>query len=348
MVTKNRKKDWVMLDLNWITSYLNGVFLSLSSDVMNPGSFFSFWPLFAAFVLAFAIIFFRLRSKMPGKNVPLMRVLKLMFPKDVFLHQSAKTDYVVYLINNGFLFFITLSVLITPAIFAEAILQIINYGGLGELSETASWTKRFLFTAVIVLAWDFGATYAHYLKHKVPFLWEFHKVHHSAEVMTPVTAMRRHPIDTLLGALVSTISMGLVIALWHFVFGGSVAPITIFGTWAGIYLWRLLGYNLRHSHIWISYGNFWNRIFISPAQHQIHHSIEAKHYDTNFGHIFSFWDAMFGSLYLPQKEERVKFGIEQSEMDQFKTLSGIYFTPFVKAFSQLSRPLRALRRNLNT
>ena len=38
--------------------------------------------------------------------------------------------------------------------------------------------------------WDFAATWAHYLQHRVPILWELHKVHHSAEVMTPITSGR--------------------------------------------------------------------------------------------------------------------------------------------------------------
>lgn len=324
-----------MLSLSSIIDYFNTVINELAKAFFNPASFLSFGPLIVAFAIAFCIVAYRMRAKSKGRRVKLKHVIRTLFPRSVFWHKSAKTDYSIYIINNGFLFFVTLSVLITPTLFAEAILKIFSIQGLYPTETDVGWTERIALTLVMVLAWDFGATYAHYLKHKVPLLWEFHKVHHSAEVMTPITAMRRHPIDGLFGAFVTIISIGVALAFWHLVVGHGAGAVTIFGSWAGIYIWRLLGYNLRHTHIWISYGDFWNRIFISPAQHQVHHSIDSKHYDTNFGHIFSFWDAILGTLYLPKHEERVKFGIAAEDMDDMQTLRGIYFSPFVKCGNYL-------------
>lgn len=314
-------------------NYVLTAFTSLLSTFVTPSSFLSAGPLIVAFLIAFAIVYVRMALRAGSWFVNPVKMLRMLFPKRIFFHHSARMDYLVLLINNGFLFFLTLSLVLTPAFIAETIFWAGNeFGGISATGET-TLLHRIAFTIVLVLAWDFGATYAHYLKHKVPLLWEFHKVHHSAEVLTPVTALRRHPVDMLVGSLVTTLSLGVATGLWFVTVGKGTEAITIFGAWAGIYIWRLLGYNLRHSHIWISYGDFWNRVFISPAQHQIHHSTEEMHYDKNFGHIFSFWDAMFGTLYLPRHEERVRFGIDENEMEDFRSLGGVYLSPIRKSLT---------------
>jgi len=314
-------------------TYMMSAWISVLKTFADPSSFLSAGPLIVAFVVAFAVIYVRLALRSGSWIVRPRKMMRMLFPKRIFLHESAKMDYLILLINNGLLFFLTISLVLTPAAIAEFIYWLGAELGDGSTAGNTTLLHRIVFTLVLVLAWDFGATYSHYLKHTVPVLWEFHKVHHSAEVMTPATALRRHPVDVIVGAVVTTLSLGVATGLWYITIGKGTEAFTIFGAWAGIYLWRLLGYNLRHTHIWISYGDFWNRIFISPAQHQIHHSVEVRHYNKNFGHIFSFWDALFGTLYLPRHEERVRFGIEEHEMEDFRSVSGVYLKPVLKSLS---------------
>src|SRR5665213_3606005 len=73
---------------------------------------------------------------------------------------------------------------------------------------------RILYTLVFFIAYDFGRFVAHSVQHDVPVLWEFHKVHHSAEVLTPITAFRAHPVDLALMAWGSALATGL--ATWGF------------------------------------------------------------------------------------------------------------------------------------
>ena len=72
----------------------------------------------------------------------------------------------------------------------------------------------------------------------------------------------------------------------------------------------MTGSNLRHSHINIKYWKWLEYIFISPAQHQLHHSIAQEHYDKNFGAALAIWDWLFGSLHLSE-EEKATFKIEK-------------------------------------
>ena len=64
--------------------------------------------------------------------------------------------------------------------------------------------------------------------------------------------------------------------------------------------------NLRHSHIWISFGRL-EKIFISPAQHQIHHSV--GHSNANLGSIFSVWDGLLGTRTYSGQKRELEFGL---------------------------------------
>jgi sterol desaturase/sphingolipid hydroxylase (fatty acid hydroxylase superfamily) len=315
--------------LKWAWDQTGGVFL-------DPGHFLSVVPMLVAFVVALIVVSVRLSRK--SKSVPSVRqLMALLFPRRIFLHKSAKLDYGVFCINQGVLFFLTISAFLSPAIVSEVMVKAAEYFGYDSGAVSPTLAQGIIYSIYLMLVWDFSATYAHYLKHKIPILWELHKVHHSAEVMTPITALRRHPLEAIFGSIVTAMFLGIAIGIWVLLFGQGVMPINLFGTLFGIWLWRLTGYNLRHSHVWISYGNFWNRIFISPAQHQVHHSNAPKHYDTNFGHIFSFWDKMLGTLYLPKFEERVEFGIDEEEMTEYRSLYGLYVTPCLNAWRILTR-----------
>ena len=285
--------------------YLNQVSRYIVQTFTRDSSFLSLWPMLIAGLLALFIISRRLRLKAESRGRPahtrLKTLRRALLPKWLITHPSSKMDVRIFVINHALIFFGLFAAVLTPYVFAESFAALVNAAGLAETNRAAGWGERLAFTIMMVLAWDFAATYAHYLKHRIPMFWEFHKVHHSADVMTPLTATRRHPMETVLGVFVSGTVIGACIALWHLVVGHGVSGITIFGAWSGIYLWRLLGYNLRHSHVWISYGDRWNRILVSPAQHQIHHSRDPKHHDTNFGHIFSVWDYLLGTLYLPKE-----------------------------------------------
>jgi len=94
----------------------------------------------------------------------------------------------------------------------------------------------------------------------------------------------------------------------------------------------LFGYNLRHSHIWLSYGPRWSRWFISPAQHQIHHSRKPEHIDRNMGFMFAVWDRLFGTLYVPVEEEELPLGLEGEPEGNFATAADCYIRPFRACF----------------
>ncbi|MDT2058797.1 MAG: sterol desaturase family protein, partial [Planktomarina sp.] len=77
------------------------------------------------------------------------------------------------------------------------------------------------------IADDFTKYFLHRWMHRWPILWAFHKVHHSAETMTPITVYRVHPAEGILYGMRSAVAQGVVISTFVFAFGNIVNLYTI-------------------------------------------------------------------------------------------------------------------------
>ena len=278
-----------------------------------------------------ALFVYLRRSRRPS----LRGAIHYCLPFRLFLHPSAIVDYKIWIING------VLLMVAAPA------LALAGYGTyrltwlLAELAtgmpEGLGWTSQpawvVLATVVQLLALDAALFSTHYAMHKVPFLWEFHKTHHSATVMTPFTVFRVHPVDMFLTAVVDVFLGAITGTLLSFVLGTNPA-VTIFGLNAFVVAFYLLGYHLRHSHVWLMFPGFIGRQISSPALHLIHHSANPRHWDKNMAHMFTFWDRLAGTLYLPSEEEKITFGIGNGEDDAYRTLPDMYFRAFRFAFGK--------------
>jgi sterol desaturase/sphingolipid hydroxylase (fatty acid hydroxylase superfamily) len=188
-------------------------------------------------------------------------------------------------------------------------------------------------TLIAALLTDFAQFISHYFLHRSAFLWNFHKVHHSAEVLTPITLYRAHPVEILFIANLTAVSTGLVLGVFNYFSLVPMGLVKVLQINFVVFFFNIVGSNLSHSHIWISYPSFLNRILLSPAQHQIHHSRNKIHFDKNLGSIFSFWDILFKSLYIPKTEEKLELGLPNQEHKEFSGLLDFYLLPFKKNFN---------------
>ncbi|MFT7054323.1 MAG: sterol desaturase/sphingolipid hydroxylase (fatty acid hydroxylase superfamily) [Psychromonas sp.] len=166
------------------------------------------------------------------------------------------------------------------------------------------------FAFSLLISHDFSKYLIHLTFHKVPFLWRFHAVHHSATSMTPLTLYRIHPIEYVINAVRGLIVNVSVSVFFIFIFRNNITVFDLLGVNLFVFLFNVAGSNLRHSHIWLGFGK-WEKFFISPAQHQIHHSAQVKHFNKNFGSTLAIWDALFNSLLLSKNEQVSTFGIDQ-------------------------------------
>lgn len=315
--------------IEWLQLFIDAITATLTA-ILNPKTRIYFPYLLAAFVWCLLYYHFR-KTQFPSKTF--YTYLKYLFSKKIWLHRSALVDYQLFFINN-----IIKAIFITPYLIAHIAFAYIVVrwweAGIG-IQDNLQWSSRNInisYTIVFLVVSDFSRFILHYALHKVPFLWEFHKVHHAAEVLTPITLYRVHPIEFFLFRLRSLIVFGLVTGSFFFWFRVGIQPLSILKIHAGIFVFNIMGANLRHSHIPISFGRYVEHIFISPLQHQIHHSQAEQHYDKNFGSLFAFWDLLCGSLWINKQTEKVSFGISLEEQKEFKNLWQNLWIPIKKCY----------------
>jgi sterol desaturase/sphingolipid hydroxylase (fatty acid hydroxylase superfamily) len=157
---------------------------------------------------------------------------------------------------------------------------------------------------------DFALYWSHRLFHRFPLLWRAHRFHHAPEFLTPLTAFRFFPQEQIVHISGAVFMSGLGLGLVATMMGASVGPLTLLGVNVFTLAWNLAFSHLRHSHVALSFPRWLSHVLVSPHMHQVHHSVEERHHDRNFATVFALWDWAFGTLYIPRRDERFRFGLE--------------------------------------
>ena len=316
---------------------LNFLFIDSVFEFLNPKK-----RIFIGYILT--SIFIALFWLMLFKNQNLSLSIKKIFDKRIFFSRSAKSDYILFFLNQIIMAIIS-PLLLTQLVIATAIfyyLHSISWINSGYFSNTYSLVIMFLFTSFHFILEDFSKFIVHRFMHKWPILWAIHKVHHSATCLTPMTVFRTHPLEGIIFSLRGAFAQAISISLFVFFFGSNVDIATILGANIFIFAFNIAGSNLRHSHIDISYWKWVERVIISPAQHQLHHSVLRRHHDKNFGVALALWDWVFGSLHHSEKIENLKLGIELHQTDETHNLKYLYLEPLKEIFSIISKRLKKI------
>ena len=194
---------------------------------------------------------------------------------------------------------------------------------------------RTAITILLFLAYELGYWLNHYLSHRVPFLWEFHKVHHSATVLTPLTNFRVHPVYMCIFLNILALFIGTANGLGDYIFGQATHQYVLSENNIILVFFIYLYVHLQHTQLWISFTGWLGHLFMSPAHHQIHHSRNPAHFNKNLGSCLALWDWMFGTLYVPASEpEELEFGVEPDRPNAH-TIRGELFAPFGRAALRL-------------
>jgi sterol desaturase/sphingolipid hydroxylase (fatty acid hydroxylase superfamily) len=170
---------------------------------------------------------------------------------------------------------------------------------------------------VLFILTDFIQWNIHRLLHRVSFLWEFHKVHHSAKYMGFATHMRFHWVETVVYKSLQFIPLSLV--------GFSATNFFV------VHLISIGIGHLNHSNIRWSYGLI-GFLVNNPYMHRWHHQkkIAAKHpHGVNFGISLSVWDYLFKTAYIPTDGENIELGFEGEDALP-KNFVGQLFYPLLK------------------
>lgn len=170
--------------------------------------------------------------------------------------------------------------------------------------EIGGWPIWLQLLAMFIIR-DFIQWNVHRLMHSVPFLWKFHKVHHSAKQLGFATHLRFHWMETIVYRVIEYIPLGMI--------GFGIQEFFL------VHIIALSIGHFNHSNIIIPLG-FFKYIFNNPQMHTWHH---AKQYPSNFryginyGLSLSVWDYLFGTVYFPDSGEHVELGYPgEEEMPQ--------------------------------
>jgi sterol desaturase/sphingolipid hydroxylase (fatty acid hydroxylase superfamily) len=166
----------------------------------------------------------------------------------------------------------------------------------------------FLLFDVWMYAW-------HRLNHRLPFLWRFHRTHHSDAAMDVTTGSRFHLGEIFLS---SCLRVPVILLL-------------------GLRLEELLLYEMamfavvqwHHANIALpaKLDRALRSLIVTPNMHKVHHSREQRETDSNYASLFSFWDRLFRTFRLRADPRTIRFGLDDFDHPDQQTLPGLLKTP---------------------
>ena len=266
-----------------------------------------------------------------------------ILPKELWTRRSCYQD----------VGFIVLKQLLRPVLAAPLLLLTsakcaeLAYGWLthvfGPRAQSAMPVALFVVLLIVaVLIQDYLRFASHRLMHRFEILWDVHKVHHSAEFLTPLTNHRVHIIEEAIQQGVTGLSVGPLLGIVAFLTGTPISTNTLLGFDAYMLIDTLSFAMLRHSHIGLCFGPL-ERYLMSPRQHHLHHSAARHHWDKNFGFLFSCWDRSAGTICYSNPRETIGIGISDEEARDYSSVLKLHFMPYIK-FYRWCLPLFKRRR----
>ena len=163
-----------------------------------------------------------------------------------------------------------------------------------EVRDLAGWVQLvIMFLAADLIQWN-----VHRQLHKRPWLWEFHKVHHSVKEMGFAAQFRFHFMETIIYKAVQYIPLAMI--------GFGIQEFFV------VHMFTVLVGHINHANVGWSYGKL-GYIFNNPKMHIWHHAKElpeAFPTGMNFGLSLSLWDHLFHTAYIPRNGEDLELGFD--------------------------------------
>jgi sterol desaturase/sphingolipid hydroxylase (fatty acid hydroxylase superfamily) len=190
-----------------------------------------------------------------------------------------------------------------------------GWGLMNRLSRP-SW----LAFVVTVLVLDLGSYANHYLYHRVPLFWRFHRTHHTDLELDLSTGVRFHPFEMV---ATGVLSFTLIAAL-------GALPI-------GVLVFELLSVAaafFEHANLRMpaALDRVVRLVVVTADMHSVHHSRFARETNSNFGSIFTWWDRCFGT-YADAPDagsQAVKLGLDGFLARKHLALHWMLLTPWLR------------------
>lgn len=197
-----------------------------------------------------------------------------------------------------------------------------NFGILQWLPKIPIW----LYTIIGLLLLDLiGAYLAHFIEHKIKFLWRFHLIHHTDTWIDTTTANRHHPGESVIRFLFTTAGVLIV--------GSPMWMVFLYQSLS------VIASQFNHANISLppKLDNILSYFIVSPNMHKVHHHYVLPYTDSNYGNIFSVWDRLFGTFTTLPKEELI-YGVDtHMTAEEHNKLKNLLKIPFQKSRSEKNK-----------
>ena len=171
-------------------------------------------------------------------------------------------------------------------------------------------------TGIALLVIDGWMYLWHRANHEIPFLWRFHRMHHSDCEVDVTSATRFHIGELILSSVLRLMVLPLL----------------------GLELWQLILYEvillpvIQFHHSNVNLPERWDRlmraIIVSPNMHRVHHSRIQLETDSNYSSVLSFWDRLARTFRLRDDVLAIEFGLLEFDDLKWQTILGMLRTPF--------------------
>ena len=205
-------------------------------------------------------------------------------------------------INFSFHFIniLTVRLILPGAVFSIAVLSEKTSSGILRSFSL----DNIILTIITILVLEWVVYVQHVLFHKIPFLWNLHKIHHSDTTIDFTTALRFHPLEIL----ISIVFKGVVI----FFLGLPAIGVIIFE----IFLNSMAMFNHANIRLPKRLEVLLRMFVVTPQMHRVHHSQNKDDHHKNFSFGLSFWDRLFKTYKVPQSSQNgLSFGTGDRNWD---------------------------------
>lgn len=268
---------------NIIIYSFEGYYNYLLQEIMNPH-----WKNYFYWLIAISIAAWLLEIILPWRKK------QALFRKDFWLDGF-------YMFFNFFLFSL-IGYNAVSNVFVELFNDSLLSLGIENIVaiQVANQPAIIQFLIMFIVA-DFIQWNTHRLLHRVPLLWEFHKVHHSVQEMGFAAHLRYHWMETIIYKSIQFIPLTMI--------GFGIEDFFI------LHILTISIGHLNHSNVGWDYGPL-RYVFNNPKMHIWHHAKEIpndKPYGVNFGISLSLWDYLFKTNYIPKSGKDIPLGFENIE-----------------------------------
>jgi sterol desaturase/sphingolipid hydroxylase (fatty acid hydroxylase superfamily) len=216
----------------------------------------------------------------------------------------------------------TVTILQTPILLPVAMWAARHEVGLMGMAPFPRWAA--VLGTILLL--DYTLWFWHWLNHKVPFLWRFHKVHHVDRDLDTSTGIRFH---------FGELGLSVVFRAFQIVAIGA-DPLGV-----GIYqmlLFASVVFHHSNSRLPVGVERWLVRVVVTPRMHGIHHSDYRNETNSNWSSLLSVWDYLHRTVRLDVPQASIVIGVPAYRRPEEVTLGRVLALPFRERRDDWLRP----------